>query len=220
MTTHGIDVSHFQRPIDWALLGQSRYRVVVAKLSEGIGGSQLEHALDVGTEARKRGMDFSVYHFVDKRIRNTARDEAKNFARLFEGLRHLCTIPPVLDVEPSGTGESWGTPAMSRDALVRWCLDWARVVDVDPIIYTPAGRSYVPRLLAAFRPHSPAWLSSRPWRRGGVDEPPTDPGWDRAPIGADLWQYASRVAGVPGIAGRCDRNLIRDVCALRARWGG
>jgi len=220
VTTHGIDVSHYQRPIDWEHLGQSRYRVVVAKLSEGIGGSQLSLALECGEECRKRGMDFSVYHFIDKQLRHSAKAESANFVRLFAGVRHLCTIPPVLDVEPSGTANTWGVSGRGRSALVEWCLEWARRADVTPIIYTPAGRSYVPELLRAFRPHSPAWLSSRPWRDANGDSPPIDPGWDRAPDGAEIWQYASRVAGVPGIQGRCDRNLFRNMCALRARWGG
>jgi GH25 family lysozyme M1 (1,4-beta-N-acetylmuramidase) len=217
--THGIDISKYQGEIGWEALGQSRYRIVVAKLSEGIGGSQLDYALDAGNKARARGMDFTVYHFVDKLLRNTAKAEAKNFARLFAGLRHLCTVAPVLDVEPKGTDQEWGAPKMSRAALVAWAREWARCVEVRPIIYTPAGRSYVPDLLSAFRA-SPRWLSTRPWRNKAedVDRPPAEPDWSLAPEGADVWQYSSRCGGVPGIKGNCDRNLFRDVCALRNHW--
>jgi lysozyme len=217
--THGIDVSKYQGAIDWEQLGMSRYRVVVAKLSEGTGHSQLDYALSVGTEARARGMDFGVYHFADKLLRNSAKDEARNFARLFAGLSHLCTIAPVLDVEPSGTGEKWGEPQLTRKELVAWARAWSAHVRVRPIIYTPARRSYVPVLLSAFRA-SPRWLSTRPWRivAENVDRPQVEPGWHLAPEGADVWQYSSRCGGVPGIAGNCDRNVFRDICALRKHW--
>lgn len=212
---HAIDVSSYQGEIDWAKLGQSRYRLVVAKLSEGIGGSQLDYALAVGLECAERGMDFGVYHFADKYMRNSARDEGKNFARLFAGIRHLCTIAPTLDVEPKGTGNAWGKPQYTRDELAAWCKSWASVVGVQPIIYTPAGRSYVEQLLAAF-PDSPRWLSSRPWRISKTeDRPPDDP---EMPDGCELWQYSSRCGGVTGIDGNCDRNLVRDICKLRGHW--
>lgn len=217
--THGIDVSKYQGAIDWDQLGQSRYRVVVAKFSEGIGGSQLDYALSVGTEARARGMDFTVYHFADQHLRHSARDEAKNFTRLLDGIGHLFTIPPVMDFEPKGTGDKWGEPPRSRKEIVAWARDWRAHAGVTPIIYTPARRSYVPDLLSAFRA-SPRWLSTRPWRivSENRDHPPAEPGWHLAPEGADIWQYSSRCDGVPGIAGNCDRNVFRDICRLRQLW--
>lgn len=219
--THGIDISAYQhrRGIDWDALGGSRYRVLVAKLSEGIGGSQLDICLEHGEQARRRGWDFSVYHFVDKQMRYTASEEAKAFLKLFVKLCHLCSIPPTLDVEPKGTGDAWGALGRTRAEVGLWAQDWAKRAGITPIIYTPAGRSYVPTLLAA-SPKSPRWLSTRPWhlKSEAVDRPPAEPGWHLAPAGADVWQYASRCAGVAGVKGNCDRNVFRDVCALRTHW--
>lgn len=217
--THGIDISAYQatRGIDWDALGASRYRVLVAKLSEGIGGSQLDLCLEHGEQARQRGWDFTVYHFADKPMRYAAKREAEVFLRLFKQVRHLCSIAPVLDIEPRGTGESWGERRLTRAQVAQWAREWAGRVGVVPIIYTPAGRSYVEKLVQVMDA-SPRWLSTRPWRIMDRDDPPPEPAWHLAPEGADIWQYSSRCGGVPGIAGNCDRNVFRDLCALREHW--
>jgi GH25 family lysozyme M1 (1,4-beta-N-acetylmuramidase) len=219
--THGIDISAYQhqRGIDGEKRGESKYRVLVCKLSEGMGGSQLELCLEHGEQARRRGWDFSVYHFADKPLRYPAQREAAVFLRLFKQVRHLCSFAPVLDIEPRGTGESWGERRLTRDQVAQWAREWAGSVGVVPIIYTPAGRSYVDKLVKVMAA-SPRWLSTRPWRIKAEDrdDPPSEPAWQSAPEGADLWQYASRCGGVPGIPGSCDRNLVRDVCRLRQHW--
>jgi GH25 family lysozyme M1 (1,4-beta-N-acetylmuramidase) len=214
---HGLDLSAFQHPVaDWTALLKSRYRVVYHKLSQGIGGSQLELARKVGERCREAGIDFGVYHFVSKGLEHSARAEAEHFGKLAARLSELTTLPPVLDVEPRGTGNAWGDAGMTRRQLAAWCVSWAAAVGRVPVLYYPAERSFVPILVAAM-PRSPRWPSSRPYRvgRDGPDVPPDEPDTSLAPQGWDVWQYSSRCGGVPGILGRCDRNVFRDIKKLR-----
>lgn len=213
--THAIDISAYQhrRGIDWNTLAGSRYRLVVSKLSEARGHSQLDIALECGRAARDRGMDFAVYHFVDKRLRFSARHEAEHFMRLLEHVDHLCTIAPTLDFEPSGTGNAWGERSLTRAQCGEWCAEWADRVGFTPILYTPAKRSYVGPVAEAM-PDSPLWLSSRPYGAS----PPDDPPIGDMPNTARLWQYTSKSADVPGIIGTCDRNLVIDLDGLRQSW--
>ena len=221
-SAHGIDLSSYQhvKGINWDALGKSRYRVLIAKLTEGTGHQQYSIALQHGQEARRRGWDFTVYHFMDRDIRFKAKDEARWFLNNFHFIKHLCTLPPALDVEPAGTGNAWGgkQTTLTRTGLGAWCKEWSDAVGFAPMLYYSAGRSFVPAITAAC-PLSPRWAASRPWRvSANVDAPPDEPGWTKTPQGADVWQYASRCEGVPGIKGNCDRNLVRDVAALRRRW--
>lgn len=213
---HGIDVSSYQHPIDWRELHKSRVQFVVAKLSQGAVDDQFKLADEAAHAAKRCGLDFTVYHFVDKQLAHSADDEAAHFGRLFRRLRHLCTWPPVLDLEPDGTGNAWGGRGLTRAELAAWCVRWAKCVGRVPILYYPARRSFVPELLAAM-PRSPRWPSSRPYRPDpkGPDMPPDEPDVSLAPDDWDLWQYSSRCDGIPGINGRCDRDVARDPIALR-----
>lgn len=180
---HGIDVSHYQREVDWDRV-ETDYAFVFLKATEGVAledGYFRRHWQRLGRTRTKRG----AYHFFLPGADATRQaDHFIRHVRLRSG-----DLPPVLDVEVAGS-------ASSRE-VARGVRQWLQRVErhykVRPIVYTNAAfyRQHLQGELAGY----PLWIAQYGWRT-----PHTQPAWH-------FWQY-SDAGRVDGIAGAVDLNVF------------
>ena len=131
---HGIDISHYQGDINWAVLrsqGQidrCPIRFVMIKATEG--SNRVDPKFQTNFEqSLEYGFTRGAYHFYS--VHSKAKEQAEFFIRnvnLEQG-----DLPPVLDVEHKPAEQS-------DDAFKESVLEWLRIVEahygVKPIIYT------------------------------------------------------------------------------------
>lgn len=128
----GIDISHYQRKVNWEELRESRLQghalsFVIIKATEGSAIFD-SHFNDNFNKARQYGFIRGVYHFY------IPGNNAAKQANYFLSQAHLMPgdLPPVLDVEKSG--------GLSPQELQKGVREWLRIVGnhygVKPIIYT------------------------------------------------------------------------------------
>ena len=131
---HGIDISHYQGDINWAMLrsqGQidrCPIRFVMIKATEG--ASRIDPKFKYNFEqSLEHGFTRGAYHFYS--VHSPAKDQANFFIKnvnLQQG-----DLPPVLDVEHKPKGQS-------DDEFKNSVLEWLNLVEkhygVKPIVYT------------------------------------------------------------------------------------
>jgi GH25 family lysozyme M1 (1,4-beta-N-acetylmuramidase) len=197
----GIDVSHYQNVIDWALVAASGVRFAFAKATEGTGYVDPTYATN-RAGAAANGIAFGAYHFARPDLHpNGAITEADHFvdtAQVIPG-----DLVPVLDVERSGS--------LSPAALTQWILDWLGEVTartgVKPMVYTsPIGWSNRTGDTTAIVDAGYTMLWVAHWNVGA----PTVPGNDWEGQGWTFWQYGD-CGRVPGIQGCVDTDWFNGL---------
>lgn len=128
----GIDISHYQKTINWAELRESTIegypiRFVIIKATEGDGMLD-ENFNDNFYQAREYGLIRGAYHYFVPSI--PAESQANYFLRQV----HLepGDIPPVLDFEQAGKL----SPQEVKQAALTWLRTVERHYGVKPILYT------------------------------------------------------------------------------------
>ncbi len=188
MATWGIDISNHQAGANLAKAKAAGASFVFAKATEGLTYTD-DHFAGFRAQAKAAGLWFGAYHFARPQAGRTGVDEARHFLAV-AGTSH--DLPPVLDLEDT---------KLSSAATYAFALDWLTTVQkatsVRPIVYTYTAFAQQhlsgARNLAAY----PLWLANyRP------TPPPAPAPWSSWVA----WQYTSN-ATVPGIPGRCDRNI-------------
>jgi len=126
-SVYGIDVSHFQKEVDWLKVRESEISFAFVKATEG-KSLQDKHFAANWQGAQEAGIVRGAYHFylphVDPKL------QAKNFiatVKLAPG-----DLPPVLDVEVRGRKP---LKRLRRDLQV-WLRQVEDAYGVKPIIYT------------------------------------------------------------------------------------
>jgi len=191
----GIDVSHWQREIDWSEVKRSGVKFAFIKATEF---PDKRTSLFVDEEMRKNvagasanGIFWSAYHFFRTHIDPVI--QAKAFC---ETVGDFNSLPPVLDLEVAGSkGER-------LNHKVRQFLDEAeRITNKRPIIYSSGGfwRSY---LAYEKRSHTD-WARAYPlWVAQYTTLWPTPlypwAGWE-------FWQYSDK-GKIPGVITHVDLN--------------
>jgi len=189
-TTHGIDVSRYQRDIDWALVNDMRDRgqrisFVFIKATEGLTLEDprfRKNWREVADYPMLRG----AYHYF-----RPNRDGAAQ-ARFFISKVKLLPgdLPPVVDIEETGRR----SPDQIRKAL-RECLDaLEQHYKVKPILYT--GVDYYERYLGEAFDVYPLWAAHYEQK----DAPRIGRRWL-------IWQHNCR-GNVDGIRGEVDFNVV------------
>ena len=128
----GIDISHYQREIDWEKLQNAQIngvpvRFIFVKATEG---SDLldENFNENFYQAHKHGITRGAYHFFS--VKSTAKAQARWFCKMV--WLDDDDLPPVLDIETDG-----GLPPYQLRAQA---LQWLDLVEkhygVPPILYT------------------------------------------------------------------------------------
>ncbi len=129
---HGIDISHYQKGIDWPQLRNTKVngrplRFVIVKATEGLTLTD-EDFNDNFYQARANGLIRGAYHFYIPGA--DPREQALFFLRQ----AHLepGDIPPILDIERRGDL----SPKALRQGVRTWLATVEQAYHVKPVIYT------------------------------------------------------------------------------------
>ncbi len=129
---HGIDVSKFQKDINWAAVKQmqvDKIRISFAFIKATEGITRQDAAFRINWDkAGKAGLIRGAYHFF-----YSTRDPLKQ-AINFRNVADLQSgdLPPVLDIETSNNQPA----AVIRSTAKIWLEEMEKVYKVKPIIYT------------------------------------------------------------------------------------
>lgn len=197
----GIDVSNWQRQIDWLAVAGTEYSFVFAKATEGTTFTDLTFPLN-RSGARVAGMRFGAYHFArpsgssDAAVVASAIAQADYFLSVAEPLP--TELLPVLDLESTG--------GLSVARLTLWTQTWLGHVvartGLKPIVYVSPSfwrEKLGDSPVAAVGGHR-LWIAH--WTKAAL---PILPGASWGGLGWSFWQW-SNCQKVPGIAGCVDGN--------------
>ncbi|WMX15467.1 MULTISPECIES: glycoside hydrolase family 25 protein [unclassified Aureispira] len=181
----GIDVSHYQKIIDWETVAQQdkiHFAFIKATESTDYQDSIFENNW---SKAKEVGLIRGAYHFFRPNV--SIEWQIKNFTQQVQLSKG--DLPPVLDVEDFKN--------VSMPTLIERVRLWLSFVEehyqVRPIIYTSL-KVYEQHLKGAFPDH-PVWIA-----RYNRKEPPQDINWL-------FWQY-SNTEELEGIVGYVDKNVF------------
>ena len=173
----GIDVSHYQKKIDWERVGHQNLKFVFIKATEGLNYQDATFTRN-WTASKKNNLLRGVYHFFRPNV--SVEWQAKNFIRTV----HLekGDLPPVLDVEDLEDRE---LPRVAEN-IRKWLILIEHHYHTPPIIYTSL-HLYQKYFKAAF-PEYVFWIA-----RYNRQAPPLGEK-------ALFWQYSQtgKVRGIPG----------------------
>jgi lysozyme len=201
---HGIDVSRWQRPIDWATARDHGVSFAFIKATEGGDHADprfREHWRAAGAAGVPRG----AYHFYY--LCRPANEQADWFVRNVP--KEPGALPPVLDIEWNGESETCPhrpDPAVIRSEVATYLTLVRRHYGQTPILYTTPD----------FWRDNEMWRveGAQPWLRAVTRHPseayPEARSWA-------FWQY-SGTGLVPGIEGEVDLNAFRGSSADWAAW--
>lgn len=186
MTIPGVDVSNYQRQIDWPTVAQAGIQFAIAKSSEGTGYADPYFPANwQGMKAA--GVARAAYHFARPDI-NDAPSEASYFLSVVAAAGGLAQGDVLaLDVE-AGSGN-----------LLAWVTGWLQAVEAaagcKPLLYSSPSFLREHDLLGdATLSQYGLWLAS--WSTTPPTPPPSWPVWA-------VWQ-SSASGTVPGITGYVD----------------
>ena len=216
LPVHGIDVSRYQKRIDWASVASAGKRFAYIKATEG-GDHVDERFLENWVGAQRAGLARGAYHFMY--WCRPADQQAAWFRQVVP--QDPSALPPVLDLEWHPDSKKCPTRVSKEKAL-----DMARTLltameqhtGKRPIIYTDLN-FHRDVLVGELRDY-PHWI------RSTAAEPREKYG-DRT---WTMWQFTT-TGRVPGIVGDVDRNafygsesdwasFVRTGCDSRFPCGG
>ena len=182
----GIDVSHYQKVVDWSKVADQGFQFTFMKASEGLDFKDSMFVRN-WSGSKEAGMIRGAYHFFRPSL--DVQEQFENFSaqvKLFPG-----DLAPVLDVEVED-----GVPLDSLTARVnRWLLLAENHYGIRPIVYTYQN-FYNKKLQGAIKGY-PLWIA----RYNRFFEPNlTDCQWD-------FWQYGHRGL-IEGVEGYVDLNVF------------
>lgn len=189
----GIDVSHYQGPIDWPSLARAGVTFAYLKATEGVTFVDPTFAAnDAGAAAA--GIPRGAYHFALP-DRSSGAAQANYFLANGAGWTpdgH--TLPPVIDIEYNPDSPQTPCYGLTPDQMTAWLLDFATTVDNRigrwPVIYSTTNwwtmcTGNTPALAA----NCPLWIA-----RYDTVVGPLPNGWRDY----TLWQHADSAPNLPG----------------------
>jgi lysozyme len=209
----GIDVSRFQKTIDWSSVAGAGIRFAFVQASRGSGADCTVKPEQCGADpyfavnraaAESLGVRVGAYHraFATGSTLDAARADAVAESDVFlasVGSLHAGELVPVLDVETPFTG-------MTSTTLRAWIRLWVkrvgRVLGRKPMIYTNATSWAATGDTREFaKAKYPLWIAHY-----GVPRPAVPAGyWGGR--GYSVWQWTSS-GSVPGISGKVDMDRL------------
>ncbi|WP_053093843.1 glycoside hydrolase family 25 protein [Rufibacter radiotolerans] len=191
---HGIDVSRYQKDVNWEHVKEAEIHFAFMKATEG--DFLKDRYFDTNWEnSRKYGIKRGAYHFYLPDV--SIEDQIEIFKRTVTLLPG--DLAPVLDVETPCNSIS---DAQLRRDIFQWLTAIEEHYGVKPIIYT--NQIYYNRKLRGYFTDYPLWIA-----RYQNAEPITHPKDNMA-----FWQY-SETGTVKGIDAPVDMNwFFGDVSAL------
>lgn len=214
-TTEGIDVSFYQKRVDWPKVAAAHEHVkfAIARIGDGTGVDSTFRANYAG--ARAAGLIPGSYQFVRplKDIEQQAEVMIRELRAV--GFRPGVDLPPTIDVERGddpdlGDERVVHDPKHVGDLMLRWAEYAERELGVRPMVY---GGSFFAQAIHDDRLGAyPLWTPHY-----GVTVPGIPAQWAKRGAHWSIWQYDSS-HGIDGIVGHAvDHNLFRgDAAALAA----
>ncbi len=197
---HGIDISKWQGPIDWASVRGAGTQFAFIKATEG-GDHVDERFRENWDGAARAGVPRGAYHFVF--WCRSAREQVEWFKRNVPA--DPSALPPVLDVEWNGHSQKCPKRLPKAEALAMMRVMLAEMeayTGKRPIIYTDI--TFHKDVLEGELPDYPHWLRSTA----------AEPEQRLANRQWMLWQFTS-TGRVPGVRGDVDRNAFYGT---QAEW--
>jgi lysozyme len=196
-TTPGIDVSYYQRTVDWPRVRRAGIRFAFIRVSDGATIRDPMFAIN-WTQARRAGVVRGAYQYF-RPDQSIAAQADLMIAAMQD--RTPDDLPPVLDIEIDA-----GLPAtVVADRARRWIDRVRDKLGVEPIVYT--GNDLWRHAGAGALATQPLWVAHYTSGCPSIPAP-----WTRW----TFWQHTDRGA-VPGIEGPVDLDLFAGtVDELRA----
>jgi lysozyme len=193
-TTIGIDVSEFQKNIDWQQVHKSGVQFAFIRATEGTT-IQDHDFIKNWQDAEKAGVLVGPYHLF-----TTTSPVPKQINNFVNTLKQVDTgnLPPVLDVEDASQFAKYPIP--QRVAMIQEWLDGVqKAVGVQPMLYMSSNFS------AAVLGNAPQFDKYRLWVADDTTaaQPIVPKPWTHW----DFWQH-SDTGKVPGIAGDVDLDYF------------
>ena len=187
----GIDISSYQRNVNFSAVKNSGIDIVYIKSSEGTTyiNPYFESSY---SNAKANGLKVGFYHYVRARTINQAINEANFFARVVSGKQADCKL--AMDFENFGNLSINQINEISKAFLETL----ENATNSQPIIYSNAfsARTIFSQELTKY----PLWVANY-----GVSTPGSNGKWDTW-VG---WQYTS-TGTLNGVSGYVDRNQFTD----------
>lgn len=183
---HGIDVSHYQKEIDFKALKNDEFvDFVFVKATEGI--TFKDHKFQHNWKQLKAvKLPRGAYHFY--RPNRKAKSQALSFIKSVK--LEAGDLPPVLDLEE--------TDNRSKKIILKGVKIWLETIEkhykVKPIIYV--NQDFYFNYIEGNFDDYPIWLAVYRWGKPDVEAGD----WK-------FWQYTDR-GHISGIRGRVDRNVF------------
>ncbi len=186
----GVDASKWQGEVDWGKVRAAGVRFAWVKATQGRSVTDKTYSRNAAG-LRAAGIPHGAYLFWEPETDPAA--QAEHFARTVKLLPG--DLRPVVDVEK----QVKTLTAAEKNARLRAVLEGVeRLLGVVPAVYTSA-RVYREEKLSEGPPR-PLWVV---WYRIGAAAPPVAPWSDWS-----VWQTGYG-AGMPGVEGPVDRNLLK-----------
>lgn len=188
---NGIDISSWQRNINFSAVKNSGIDIVYIKSSEG--RSYIDPYFETNYKnAKANGLKVGFYHYVTARTIEQAREQAIFFARVINGKQIDCKL--AMDFENFGNLSIYQINEISKVFLETL----ENLTNSKAIIYSNAysARTIFSKDLEKY----PLWVANY-----GVNAPGGNDKWNTW-VG---WQYTS-TGRVNGISGNVDRNQFTD----------
>ncbi len=183
---HGLDISHYQKDIDFKKLKKSKYvDFVFVKAIEGFSVKDKKfHQNWAGLKANN--ITRGAYHF----YRPSAKAKTQALAFIRRVKLSKGDLPPVLDLEE--------TDNRSKDIILKGVKIWLETVErhygVKPIIYV--NQDFYYNYIEGNLEEYPIWIAAYRWSKPDVREGD----WQ-------FWQYTDK-GKIKGISGYVDRNVF------------
>jgi lysozyme len=213
----GMDVSVYQKKIDWKTVQAAGIKFAFTKATEGNAFVDSRFKENMAGAAAV-GIPIGPYHFArpdnDRDNPQDAADEANHFVDTIESYYNgpALVIRPVIDVEKL---PGFDKPAKNKAFLSQWIHQFAATVNkrlgFNPIIY--ANSNYAKNYFEKDVSQYELWLAN--WTLDS-DKPPAKSQngiWDKW----HFWQYTSHGA-VDGIRGRVYRDVFEGTMLELAQF--
>ena len=191
MLYDGIDVSSWQRNIDFSAVRNAGIEIVYMKSSEG--SSYIDPYFETNyRNAKANGLKVGFYHYVTARTTEQARAQATFFAKVISGKEPDCRL--AMDFENFGNLSTTQVNEISRIFLETL----ESLTNKEVLIYSNAYSART--IFSSSLTNYPLWVANY-----GVSEPGDNGKWSTW-VG---WQYTD-TGRISGISGYVDRDYFTD----------